>query len=214
MPRPYSPPSACDGPTCTRRATGRRVRRNANLHAVRSVRRAWRPPLKSWPWNPASSRLDDADLAACTRLGDEVLTAYLRALDAAAQSYAIAVSHLANRLDGGPLLPPVRPRAAVAGLSVDCPGLPVVFQAQSRALCSTSAGAMRGLRSLHPQRTEPGWWRGRLREGSRRPLAEANTPLRRVRACGSCHHGCHWKHKKKAPRGIPMIEGLRIENAG
>ena len=85
MPRPYSPPSACDGPTCTRRATGRRVRRNANLHAVRSVRRAWRPPLKSWPWNPASSRLDDADLAACTRLGDEVLTAYLRALDAAAR---------------------------------------------------------------------------------------------------------------------------------
>ena len=30
-------------------------------------------------------RLDDADLAACTRLGDEVLTAYLRALDAAAR---------------------------------------------------------------------------------------------------------------------------------
>lgn len=30
-------------------------------------------------------RLDDADLAACTGLGDEVLTAYLRALDAAAR---------------------------------------------------------------------------------------------------------------------------------
>lgn len=30
-------------------------------------------------------RLDDTDLAACTGLGDEVLTAYLRALDAAAK---------------------------------------------------------------------------------------------------------------------------------
>lgn len=30
-------------------------------------------------------RLDDTDLAACTGLGDEVLTAYLRALDAAAR---------------------------------------------------------------------------------------------------------------------------------
>lgn len=68
-------------------------------------------------------RLDDADVMACAGESDATLTAYLHALDMP-RGWMQGWHRPAGRL---PLLPPVRPRAAVAGLSADCPGLPVVF---------------------------------------------------------------------------------------
>ena len=139
-------------------------------------------------------RLEDADLAACTGLGDEVLTAYLRALDAAAKMDAgdppsgwTAARYC--RLCGPVLLWP------------DCP--PIVLA------CPWCFRRKAGRYVPRPQVT-CGDCRHYLPD-----------PLNPTAGGGDCAqgHGGHWpmqRHRcdRFTPvRGITMIDTLRIENA-